>query len=497
MTQLNSFNKSSGSGKNFFGAMLVVALALHAAVLVIPTGANSKSSENSEAAEKKSQVEPSPSPSPKVTPKESDSDGDKTASKPILKKSIPATPRKSLPQLARKTTPSSTPRKTTPKTSKPTPSQTTTTRQKASTASTSRASTSRASTSRASTSTASTSTSKSRVTTQSSSTSTQTQNISSNSTNSNSSTQKKPNPSTPTKPNPSTPTKPSLPPQPTVSTTLNNFSKGFPFYFGSLLTSGGIIKTEFDNQQKPAYIYHTTDELDKVATEFKKELEAKGFTIKEETKESNFQVYRATKDGKDQFIHFVNKDKKTAIFMDDNIYKLDEIENKSPENKPSIVVDFYEAFKKNIRNNSDLQLEKIKTSDIDLLRKNEALKNLSKTTEEVEIEQLLLDRLQVTTSLTKPLDLKQTAETITTELNKGDKPFTFTKVDGYGGDNLALYEVKQGELKIYMILTSIPEIEKVSTQADKVESQPDKLPRTAILFTKKDPRQWIHQFLGM
>ncbi len=492
MTQLNSFSKSSGSGKNFFGAMLVVALALHAAVLAIPTGANSKNSEHSEAAEKKSQVESSPS--PKVTPKESDSDSDKTASKPILKKpilknSIPATPRKSLPQLAKKTTPSSTPRKTTPKTSQKTPSQTTTTPQKVSTASTSKASTSTASTSRASTSTASTPTSKNRATTQSSSTSTQTQNISSNSTNSNSSTQKKPNPSTPTKP--------SLPPQQTVAATLNNFSKGFPFYLGSFLTSGGILKSEFDDRQKYAYIYHTTDELDKVAAEFKKELEAKGFTIKEETKESNFQVYRATKDGKDQFIHFVNKDKKTAIFMDEKIHKLDEIENKQPGNKPSIVVNFYDAFTENIRKKSDLQLERITTYDIDLLRKNEALKNLNKTTEEVDVEQLLLDRLQVTTSLTKPLDIKQTAETITTALNKGDKPFTFTKVDGYGGDNLALYEVKQRELKIYMILTSIPEIEKVSSQSDKVGTQPDKLPRTAILFAKKDPRQWIHQFLGM
>ncbi len=484
MTQLSSYNKPSG--KNFFGIMLVLALALHAAVLGIPTGANSKNSDHSKPAEKKSEVEPTPSASPKVTPKKSDSDSNKIASKPIPKRSIPTIPRKSLPQAARKTTPSSTPRKTTPKTSQPNRSQATTTPRKSSTASTSRASTSRASTS----------TSNNRATTQSSSTSIQTQNTSRNSTNSNPSTPIKPNPSTPTKPNPSTPTKPSQPPQPTVFATLDNFSKGFPLYFGSLLTSGGIIKSEFDNREKPAYIYHTTDELDKVTAEFKKELEAKGFTIKEETKEDNFQIYRVTKDGKDQFIHFVNRNKKTAIFMDKKLYKLDEIENKPPENKPSIVVSFYDAFKKNIRDNSDLQLEKIKASDIELLRKNEALKNLTKTTEEADIEQLLLDRLQMTTSLTKPLNLKQTADAVTTELTKGDNPFTFTKVDGYGGDNLALYEVKQGELKIYMILTSTPETEKVSSQADKVESQADKLPRTAILFAKKDPRGWIEEFLG-
>ncbi|MCP2729948.1 hypothetical protein [Limnofasciculus baicalensis] len=62
MTQFNSSKNSSQSGKNLFGLMFIIALALHAGVLMIPTGDGGKTSESAEKEDKKSTVEPSASP---------------------------------------------------------------------------------------------------------------------------------------------------------------------------------------------------------------------------------------------------------------------------------------------------------------------------------------------------------------------------------------------------------------------------------------------------
>lgn len=68
MTEFNSFNNSSGSGKNLFGLMFVIALALHAGVLMIPTGEKPKTPDASKADTKQAKVEPAASPSPQANP---------------------------------------------------------------------------------------------------------------------------------------------------------------------------------------------------------------------------------------------------------------------------------------------------------------------------------------------------------------------------------------------------------------------------------------------
>ncbi len=79
MTEFNSSRNSSGN--NVFGLMFVIALALHAAVLMIPTGGHDKTSESSKEEDKKNQVEPSASPSPKATPAKSPDESSKEDAK--------------------------------------------------------------------------------------------------------------------------------------------------------------------------------------------------------------------------------------------------------------------------------------------------------------------------------------------------------------------------------------------------------------------------------
>jgi hypothetical protein len=87
MTEFNSSKNSSASGNNVFGLMFVIALALHAAVLMIPTGNHSKTSESSKEGEK-SKVEPSASPqaNPANSPDSSKADTKKTEAATDTKK---------------------------------------------------------------------------------------------------------------------------------------------------------------------------------------------------------------------------------------------------------------------------------------------------------------------------------------------------------------------------------------------------------------------------
>jgi hypothetical protein len=67
MTEFNSSKNSSQSGNNVFGLMFIIALAIHAAVLMMPIDYHSKTSDSAKKEDKKSKVEPSVSTSPKLT----------------------------------------------------------------------------------------------------------------------------------------------------------------------------------------------------------------------------------------------------------------------------------------------------------------------------------------------------------------------------------------------------------------------------------------------
>ncbi len=252
------------------------------------------------------------------------------------------------------------------------------------------------------------------------------------------------------------------------------FFRDFPYYLGSLMTSGGILQPKFNDSK---YIYHTSDSLKDVAEHFEKQLKDKGFTLEATTNEDNFKVYKVSRDNTSQFLHLVSQDEKTAIFLDSESQSLDELKNqeKTEDAQPELVK-FYDTFKQKVINNPELQLQKLEQSDLERFPEADALRNINEKTDNVELdrflEKLLLDRLEVITSPAKPIPLEQLTSTISSELTNGEDMFKVEQVGTYGGGNL--YEVtKDDNFKIYMILVS---------------TQDKKIPRTGIILSKDDPR---------
>jgi hypothetical protein len=261
--------------------------------------------------------------------------------------------------------------------------------------------------------------------------------------------------------------------QKSALTSLETFFRGFPYYLGSWITSGGVLKPKFNDS---VYIYHTEDNLKEVATNFERQLQEQGFTITTKTDEDAFRVYQVSRGDKTRFLHLVAHDKKTAIFLDSESHNLDNLKNDRIGNRETALVKFYENFKEKITDNQDLQLQKLKQSDLDSFPQPEALQKVNKETGDLELgkllDKILLDRLEAITSPSQPISPEKLASTVSSELSKGEEGFKFEQVGTYGGGNL--YEVTKGDFKIYMIL--------VSTQNGEV-------PRTGILLSRNDPRE--------
>ncbi|HAG79712.1 MAG TPA: hypothetical protein DCL61_00780 [Cyanobacteria bacterium UBA12227] len=433
MKHLDPFYNSRPSRQGFFAPMLLVAFVLHGLLLMIPVSADPEKPKSSED-EKEIQVQSSPSQQP--TSQISSNQTNATSDKEELSE------QKSDPKLAtNQTTAKPNITKTTNESSSQKPS--TSTRQPSSTSSVSQ--------------------SEPNSNPESSSNPPQNQTSASIPT---FSQQQTPDVSSsipePQQPLDTSQQKPGL-------TSMGNFIRGFPYYLGSWLTSGGILNPKFNDS---TYIYYTIDELQDVARNFEKQLKDKGFTIITKTEQDNFKVYQVSKGEPIQFLHLIYKDGKTAIFVDNKIHSLEELQIKETPKKSDFISDFYDAFKQKIRDNQDLQLKKIRPSDFDQLSQSETLQKLNRQTDNVEqiIETLLLDRLEVITSPSQPISPEQLASRISSELSKGEDKFKIEKVGTYGDGEL--YEIKKDDLKIYMIL--------VSTNAGEVS-------RTAILLSQNDP----------
>ncbi|HBB35008.1 MAG TPA: hypothetical protein DDZ80_32350 [Cyanobacteria bacterium UBA8803] len=462
MRQPNLLNNSPTSERSFFAPMLLIALALHGAVLMLPTGGHSKSSKPPEE-QQQDKVQPAVSPSPQVTPQISadqpESEGDRET--PTLAKQTSQTSEE-------ETVSSKSERQTSSPKSQQTRSQATSTSQKSSA-------------SPASQSKKASNTKSSTQSHQQSGSATSNPSRQQQSETSNPSRQQQSETSNPSRQQPPETSsslldqKPlaALPPSKPTFSSLINFSRNFPYYLGSWLTSGGILKPELDNSKN--YIYYTLDDLKAVTTNFEEQLKNRDFVLNLETDEENFKVYKISKGDITQFLHLVSKDGKTAIFLDSNLHSLDKLDNKKieTENGLPVLVEFYDTFKQKVRDNQDLHLQKLKPADLEKFTQHEALQNFNKETGKLEVAQLLLDTLEATTLSSQPIsfDIEQLGSKITSELGNGEDGFKVEKVDTYGGGNL--YEIAKGDFKIYMILVSTSENDGS---------------RTGILLFKNDPR---------
>ncbi|MGF1480952.1 MAG: hypothetical protein ACFB4I_15945 [Cyanophyceae cyanobacterium] len=253
--------------------------------------------------------------------------------------------------------------------------------------------------------------------------------------------------------------------EPQTATSSSIFTQSFPYYPGSWLTSGGILKPEFKDAD---YVYYTTDSLEQVATNFESQLTDRAFTETVETDRENFKVYRVSKNGVTQYLHLLEEDGKTAIFLGSDPRNLSEI---AKETQNDTVVEsswltrlkFYFTFKEQIQNNTELPLQPLDFSEAEA----PWLKNLQEVDEK---NKFLMKNLKAIATPAQTLRPEQLAGTIGQQLNKaGD--FELEKVDDYRDG--ALYEIVNGEFQVYMLL---------------VPTQEEEDRRIAIVFSEEDPR---------
>ncbi|MCA1995024.1 MAG: hypothetical protein LDL41_23685, partial [Coleofasciculus sp. S288] len=443
MKQAGSFHNSSASQRNLFVPMLLIALVLHGVFLMLPTGADTEKPEASED-NAKAQVQPIEPPSVQPTPQLLDNQLNSTLNPQTLALRRP-TPQPSESDsetesdarpIPRRATPVRQSDRTSSQTNQRTRSQATSTRRNSSTRAASesrRESNPQSSNSSRDRRTSATSDSSQEQKASATSTSSQEQRASGIPT---FSQQQSPLAASNL---PQEPKQPETPPPPKpVGILSETFLRDFPYYLGSLLTSGGLLKPEFDDP-KQKYIYHTVDEIEKVATNFDKQLTEKGFKVTQKTNEDNFKVYEVVKGTTTQFLHLVFKDGKTAIFLDDKEHKLDELQQEKPENSLPALIQFYDTFKEKVRDNQDLHLQKLNQSDLDRFPEAEVLKATNTEAGELEIDTLLLDQLEAIASPSHPISSEQLASSITNNLSNGEDAFKVEKIGTHGGGEL--YEV--------------------------------------------------------
>jgi hypothetical protein len=450
MKPFDSYKNSSTAGRSFFVPMLLVAIALHGILLLIPVSGDTDSPEILEDEEEETQAEPQPFASPQLAPSFSE-EGDEAA-----EAEQPTAARNLAPQQVerRQTTADaargyyadtartyySTPRYSGQQAAQP---QQRATRQ------------SPASPAPATSQTASTPESPAPSPEEERTVPTFSQEQSSD-----------------VASVPSTPQPPESSSQPqSNSTNSETFVRNFPYYLGSLINSGGVLKPKFNESN---YIYHTGDDLNEVADSFKEKLENREFSVTTETDEEDFKVYEVKKGDVTQFLHLVSQGGKTAIFLDSEARNLDELESEEAGEEQPAIVQFYDTFKQKIRDNEELSLQELQPSDLDRFPESNTLQEVNAEPDELELEvdKLLLGRLEAITSPSQPMSPEELASTIETQLNEGEEEFKFEEVGDYGGGKL--YEVTQNEFKIYLIL--------VSTEGEEVS-------RTGMLLSKTDPRQ--------
>ena len=247
----------------------------------------------------------------------------------------------------------------------------------------------------------------------------------------------------------------SLKPTPTdASYSSKTFSQSFPYYLGSFLASGGLLKSQFERSD---YLYYTTDDLE-VANHFESQLAKRGFSQTLETEQENFKVYQVSKKGETQFLHLLSEDGKTAILLSPEAQKQEELNNNQEAKSAWLTkLKFYFAFKE-IEANPELRLE-----DLNLdFAENPQLKEFKN----IERQNKFLFRLKAIAPA--KLSPDQLATAINRQLTTGENAFNLEKVAPYAGGNL--YRITQADFEAYMVFVPMEK-------------------KTAILFSETDPRQ--------
>jgi hypothetical protein len=258
-------------------------------------------------------------------------------------------------------------------------------------------------------------------------------------------------------------------PTSTPTETRETVKPSFPYYPGSLVNSGGILKSEYEELD---YVYHTFNSIGEVAPIFELRFRRDGFEFEVETETDNFKVYRVS-DGKgDRFLHLIRYNDKTAIVLTDKPKELSELVKKEKPDPWLMAANFYLTFKQSILENSDLKLQKIEQSQRSLFPEAAVFQKMATEEKEPEFQELLLDRLAAISTTDDPIAIETLADTISQELQSADPAFTMKQIDIYRGGNL--YKISNEAFEAYAILLVFQPNEGTA--------------RTGIFFSKTDPR---------
>jgi len=102
--------------------------------------------------------------------------------------------------------------------------------------------------------------------------------------------------------------------------TVQDFFSAFPRYPNAQPGSAGILRPQFE---QAAYLFHTGDGLEAIASYFQQALPERGFAWQPQLAEDNFQTYCVERDtGEVAYLHLIRQDDQTALFLNLQAYTL-------------------------------------------------------------------------------------------------------------------------------------------------------------------------------
>ncbi len=237
---------------------------------------------------------------------------------------------------------------------------------------------------------------------------------------------------------------------------ITNFFEIFPRYPGAKKGSGGVLRPQFDGA---AYLFHTEDAWQTVASKFEKELlPNQNFTRPKPINNYDgfiFYEVSTTKGNETKYLYLIAQEGKTAIFLESEQYSREQLMQSATEDR-----------------NDDLFMAAVSVA-IELVKKQYDLKDFDPAAD--------LDILQQTDKFkNKNFDFKNarkttpdkpvSSEELTSMLSQQLQLQNFealSKVCSYGGGTVS--QVKKDDLESYLILA------------------PTKDNQTVILLSKSNP----------
>ncbi|MFP4299664.1 MAG: hypothetical protein ACLFT0_17745, partial [Spirulinaceae cyanobacterium] len=101
----------------------------------------------------------------------------------------------------------------------------------------------------------------------------------------------------------------------------DDFFALFPRYPNAEQGSGGVLRNEFETA---AYLYNTSDNIDRVIAGLDSELQNTPFTWEETLEDGNFKVYQVTntETSETKYLHLLSQNEKTVLYLEENDYTL-------------------------------------------------------------------------------------------------------------------------------------------------------------------------------